>query len=207
MLTTFRLLLQSKQCKSICILIGLLPFLILLWGAFTDALGANPAEYLIRSTGDWTLRMLCLVLTVTPLRLMSGIAELARYRRMLGLLTFFYATLHALCYAGFDKGLDWMEIAVDIVKRPFIWIGVFTLFILTLLAITSFNAAIRKIGAVRWKQLHRLVYITAPAAILHFYWMRKGKHNFEDVWIYAIVLTVLLVFRVIAKYKAIRKNH
>ena len=176
-------------------LLCLLPFAWLVWGAANDALGANPAEYLIRATGDWTLRLLCLTLAVTPLRVMLGLPELAKLRRMLGLFTYFYVVLHVLCYSWLDMGFEWGDIAADIAKRPFILVGFSAFVLLTPLALTSFNRAIRWLGAKRWQWLHRLVYVVAVLAVLHFFWMRAGKSNFAEVLVYASVLSVLLLFR------------
>ncbi len=172
-----------------------LPFIWLLWALFNDALGANPAEALSRSTGDWTLRFLCLVLAVTPLRHITHTPELIRFRRSLGLATFFYACLHLLCYAWFDQGFELNDIAKDLVKRPFIWLGMLGFVFMLPLALTSSNAAVRSLGAKRWRQLHSLVYVLPLFALLHFYWMRAGKNNFAEVWVYACVLGSLLVYR------------
>ena len=179
----------------------LLPLAWLLWGAFNDALGANPAEYLIRSTGDWTLRALCLTLAVTPLRVSLGWPELARFRRMLGLTVYGYVVLHLLCYSWLDMGFEWGDIAHDIAKRPFIWVGFSAFVLLTPLAATSFNAAIRRLGAKRWQTLHKAVYGVAGLAVLHFYWMRAGKHNFAEVWVYGSVLAGLLGWRLVRRFK------
>jgi sulfoxide reductase heme-binding subunit YedZ len=167
------------------------------WGTVNDALGANPAEYLIRATGDWTLRLLCVTLAVTPLRVMLGLPELAKLRRMLGLFTYFYAVLHVLCYSWLDMGFEWGDIAADIAKRPFILVGFSAFVLLTPLALTSFNRAIRWLGAKRWQWLHRLVYAVAVLAVLHFFWMRAGKSNFAEVFVYASVILVLLAWRVV----------
>ena len=178
-----------------------LPFIWLLWALFNDALGANPAEALSRSTGDWTLRFLCLVLAVTPLRHITHTPELIRFRRSLGLATFYYACLHLLCYAWFDQGFELNDIAKDLVKRPFIWLGMLGFVFMLPLAVTSSNAAVRRLGAKRWQQLHRLVYLLPLFALLHFYWMRAGKNNFAEVWVYACVLVSLLAYRVWRWYK------
>lgn len=187
--------LGHRHAKLLVGVLCLQPFGWLVWGAFNDALGANPAEYLIRATGDWTLRFLCLTLAVTPLRIMVGLTALARYRRMLGLFTYFYVLLHLLCYSGFDMGFDVADIAKDIVKRPFIWMGFGAFVLLTPLALTSWNRAIRWLGAKRWQRLHRMVYAVAVLAVLHFYWMRSGKNNFTEVFVYAAILGVLLAWR------------
>ena len=195
MKTALRQALQHRSAKPVLCLLCLLPFAWLVWGAANDALGANPAEYLIRATGDWTLRLLCVTLAVTPLRVMFGLFELARLRRMLGLFTYFYVVLHLLCYSWLDMGFEWADIAADIAKRPFILVGFSAFVLLTLLALTSFNRAIRWLGAQRWQWLHRLVHVVAVLAVLHFFWMRAGKSNFAEVFVYASVLSVLLLFR------------
>ncbi len=174
---------------------GLLPLAWLVWRTLTDQLGANPAETLIRATGDWTLRGLCLTLAVTPLRQMLGWPELLRFRRLLGLLTFGYASLHLLGYAWFDMGLDWADIVRDIPKRPFVLIGTLAFVLLLCMAATSWNGAIRRLGARRWQLLHRSVYAVAMLAILHFWWMRAGKQNFGEVWVYGQILAALLGWR------------
>ncbi len=167
-----------------------------MYAAAFDHLGANPAEALIRSLGGWTLRLLCLTLAVTPLRQMLGLPALARFRRMLGVYTFCYALLHLLCYSVFDMGLDWGEIARDVAKRPFILVGMCAFALLLLLAATSFNRAIRWLGARRWQQLHRSVYLIAGLALLHFFWMRAGKNDFAEVAVYAAIVAVLLLARI-----------
>jgi methionine sulfoxide reductase heme-binding subunit len=193
----FRQALQHRSTKPVLWLLCLLPFAWLVWGAVNDALGANPAEYLIRATGDWTLRMLCITLAVTPLRVMLGLPELAKLRRMLGLFTYFYVVLHLLCYSWLDMGFEWGDIAADIAKRPFILVGFSAFVLLTPLALTSFNRAIRWLGAKRWQWLHRLVYVVAVLAVLHFFWMRAGKSNFVEVFVYASVILVLLAWRAV----------
>ncbi|MFL6662617.1 MAG: sulfite oxidase heme-binding subunit YedZ, partial [Rhizobacter sp.] len=129
----------------------MLPFAWLFWGAFANTLGANPAEALIRGTGDWTLRFLCITLAVTPLRQWTGQPALARYRRMLGLTTFFYVVLHFLSYAWLDMGFDLADIAKDIPKRPFALVGFAAFLLMIPLAATSFNRAIKALGAARWQ--------------------------------------------------------
>ena len=188
--------LRLSSAKPLVLLFGLVPFAWLFWGAATDALGANPAEFLSRATGDWTLRLLCLTLAITPLRQFLGWPELARFRRMLGLLTYFYALLHLLCYCWLDMGFDWADTLRDITKRPFIWLGFGAFVLLTLLATTSFNCAVRWLGSKRWQRLHQSVYAIAALSLLHFFWMRAGKNNFTEVWVYAGVISVLLGWRV-----------
>jgi sulfoxide reductase heme-binding subunit YedZ len=196
-------LLLHPAAKSVVFVAAMLPLAALVGGTLTNSLGANPAEYLIRATGDWTLRFLCLVLAVTPLRVISGAPALARFRRMLGLFVYFYGALHVLSYSGFDFGFDWGDILKDIGKRPFILVGFCAFALLTPLAATSFNRAIRILGAARWQALHRLVYGVAVLAILHFFWMRAGKNNFAEVLVYAAILAALLGWRWL---RFIRKN-
>ncbi len=188
--------LRLSSAKPLVLLFGLVPFAWLFWGAATDALGANPAEFLSRATGDWTLRLLCLTLAITPLRQFLSWPELARFRRMLGLLTYFYALLHLLCYSWLDMGFDWADTLRDITKRPFIWLGFGAFVLLTLLAATSFNRAVRWLGSKRWQRLHQSVYVIAALSLLHLFWMRAGKNNFTEVWVYAVVIAVLLGWRV-----------
>ena len=187
--------------KPLLFALALLPFAWLVYGAVADQLGANPAEHLIRSTGAWSLRMLCLVLAVTPLRVLTATPQLLRFRRMLGLFMYFYVVLHLLCYSWFDKGFDLADIAKDIGKRPFILVGFTAFLLLTPLAATSFNRAIRTLGAKRWQALHRLVYAIAGLAVLHFFWMRAGKHNFAEVAVYAAILATLLGWRVLEVWR------
>ena len=188
-------LLSHRWAKPLVFALCLLPLMWLLYLVAQDQLGANPQEALIRATGDWALRFLVIVLTVTPLRELSGLSVLARYRRMLGLFMYFYALLHFLSYSGFDMGFDVADIVIDIAKRPFILVGSLALLLLTPLAATSFNAAIRALGAKRWQRLHRLVYAVAGLAILHFFWMRAGKNDFAEVLVYAGILALLLGWR------------
>ena len=188
-------LLSYRWAKPLVFALCLLPLSWLLYLVVQDQLGANPQEALIRATGDWALRFLVIVLAVTPLRELSGLSALARYRRMLGVFMYFYALLHFLSYSGFDMGFDVADIFNDIVKRPFILVGSLALLLLTPLAATSFNAAIRAVGAQRWQRLHRLVYAVAGLAILHFFWMRAGKNDFAEVLVYAGILALLLGWR------------
>jgi len=188
-------LLSHRWAKPLVFALCLLPLSWLLYLVVQDQLGANPQEALIRATGDWALRFLVIVLAVTPLRELSGLSALARYRRMLGVFMYFYALLHFLSYSGFDMGFDVADIFNDIVKRPFILVGSLALLLLTPLAATSLNAAIRALGARRWQRLHRLVYAVAGLAVLHFFWMRAGKNDFAEVAVYAALLALLLGWR------------
>ena len=188
--------LLSPWAKPLLMLLLALPAAWLIYAAFNDLLGANPAEALTRQTGDWTLRGLCLVLAITPLREITGTPALLRFRRTLGVSTFIYACLHMLCYAWFDQGFAFDDIWRDILKRPFIWLGFGGLLAMLPLALTSFNAAILLLGVKRWQNLHRLVYAVAVLAVLHFFWMRAGKNDFTEVLVYAAVLGILLAWRV-----------
>jgi sulfoxide reductase heme-binding subunit YedZ len=187
--------LLGRAAKPVLFLVCLAPLAWLVWGAVAGRLGANPAEALIRGMGDWALRGLLLTLAVTPLREATGLAALARFRRMLGVFSFVYASLHLLAYAWLDMGLDLAEIGADIVKRPFILMG-FTAWALMLpLAATSFNRAIKAVGARRWQALHRSVYGLAVVAVLHFVWMRAGKNDFAEPAVYGLILAALLGWR------------
>ena len=192
-----RQLLLKPVAKPLVFLLCLIPFAWLVFRVITQDLGANPQEALIRATGDWTLRFLCIVLAVTPLRTISNTPQLARFRRMLGLFVYFYVVVHLLSYSWFDMGFDIPDIAKDIAKRPFILVGFSAFVLLTPLALTSFNRAIKVMGAKRWQLLHKLVYVIAGLGILHFFWMRAGKNNFNEVFVYAAILAVLLGWRVV----------
>ncbi len=189
--------LLHPAAKPAVFVLCLLPFVWLMFAAFTNRLGANPAEALVRSTGDWTLRFLCIVLAVTPVRTVFTLPALARFRRMLGLYVYFYVVVHLLSYSWFDMVFDLGDIVKDIAKRPFILVGFSAFVLLTPLAATSFNRAIKMLGAKRWQWLHRLVYAVAFLGILHFFWMRAGKNNFNEVLVYAGVLTLLLGWRAV----------
>ena len=194
-------LLLHAAAKPLLFVLCLLPFAWLFYAAWTDSLGANPAEAVIRATGDWTLRFLCLTLTITPLRQWTHQPALLRFRRMLGLFTFFYVCLHFLSYAWLDMGFDPNEIVKDIAKRPFILVGSTALLLMASLAATSFNRAIRWMGAKRWKALHRAVYAIALLGLLHFFWMRSAKNDFAEVAVYAVVIGVLLGWRVRRRFQ------
>lgn len=199
-----RQLLLLPQTKYLLHGVLALPFVWLIWALFHDALGANPAEALSRATGDWTLRLLCVVLAVTPLRRLTGLSELIRFRRSIGLACFYYACLHLLCYAWFDQSFEVNEMVKDLVKRPFIWLGMICFVLMLPLALTSHNAAVRWLGGKRWQQLHKSVYVLPVFALLHFYWMRAGKNNFAEVWVYLAILSGLLLSRLWFKLNNIR---
>ena len=187
--------LLHPACKPAVGLLLMAPLAALIWGVAQDSLGANPAETLIRNSGEMTLRCLLLTLAVTPLREWTGVAAFARLRRMLGLLTFTWALLHLLAYSWLDMGWYVDDILRDVAKRPFILVGTLAVLLMLPLALTSFNAAIKALGALRWKRLHRAVYAVGLLAILHFFWMRAGKQNFGDVAVYGAILLPLLGWR------------
>lgn len=197
-----RPLLLRPAAKPLLFSVCLLPLAWLVYGAVANTLGANPAEALIRSTGDWTLRFLCITLTVTPLRQIAGQPALARFRRMLGLFTFFYGCVHFLCYSWLDMGFVFDDIVRDIVKRPFILVGSSALLLMSPLALTSFNRAIKALGAARWQWLHRAVYGVVLLGLLHFFWMRSAKHNYAEVAVYGVIIAVLLGWRLWARLAA-----
>jgi sulfoxide reductase heme-binding subunit YedZ len=185
--------------KPLLWLLCAVPLLALLTGAMVGALGANPAEKLVRETGEWTLRWLWLTLAVSPLREVASLPALLRYRRALGVTTFVYAALHFVAYAWLDKGLVLDDIVRDVLKRNFILVGVLALVLMTPLALTSFNAAIRALGGRRWQALHKLVYAVALLGLLHFYWKKAAKNDVGEVMVYAVILAVLLGWRVMRK--------
>ena len=195
-------LLSHRAAKPLIFLLALGPFAWLLYGALTHGLGPNPAEALMRGTGEWVLRFLCLTLAVTPLRQISGWTALARLRRMLGLYAFFYGLVHLLCYAWLDMGFELHDILRDIPKRPFVLVGTLALLLMLPLAATSFNRAIRTIGSTRWRQLHRLIYAVVLLGLLHFFWMRSAKNDFGEVGAYAAVVALLLGWRLWAALRA-----
>ena len=173
----------------------LLPLARLFWLGNHDGLSANPIEFITRSTGTWALVFLCLTLSITPLRRLSGQPQWLKLRRMLGLYSFFYALLHFSIWFWLDQHLDPARMWADVVKRPFIAAG-FTAFVLLLpLAVTSTRAMMRTLGA-NWVRLHRLIYLIAIAAILHYWWHKAGKNDFATVRIYAAVVAALLGIRV-----------
>lgn len=188
---------QLAAIKAVVFILALLPFCRLIWGGFANQLGANPLEFITWNTGDWTLYFLCMTLAVTPLRRFSGWNWLVRLRRMIGLFAFFYAFLHFTTFLWFDHFFDVQEMLADVVKRPFILVG-FTAFVLLIpLAITSTNGMVKRLGAKRWQWLHRLIYVIAALGILHFWWMKAGKHNFEQPIIFGTIVAVLLLLRVV----------
>ncbi|WP_077035789.1 sulfite oxidase heme-binding subunit YedZ [Pelomonas sp. KK5] len=182
------------SAKALLFILCCLPLAWIVFRLATQPL-PNPAEYVIRALGDWTLRGLCITLAVTPLRTILKKPALARFRRMLGVFTFFYGSLHLLAYAWLDKSLDVAEITRDIAKRPFILMGFSAWLLMAPLAATSFNRAIKALGAKRWQALHKAVYAVIVIGLLHFIWLRAGKHNFVEPAVYGVIIAVLLGWR------------
>lgn len=187
---------QITLIKRIVFLASLLPLARLVAYGFTDRLGANPIEFITRSTGDWTLYFLCLTLAVTPLRRISNWNWLIKLRRMLGLFAFFYAVLHFTTFLWFDHFFEINEMLKDVVKRPFILVGFIAFVLLIPLAATSTNGMIRRLGGKRWQWLHRLIYLIGPLGILHYWWMKAGKNDFEQPILFGTIMGVLLLTRV-----------
>lgn len=181
------------RLKPLVFVLALLPLAALAWAAYTDALGANPIKELEHATGRWAIRFLALSLAVTPLRKLSGWGELARYRRPLGLFAFFYATLHLAVFAVLDLELDLGDVGREIVKRPYITVGFASWLLLVPLAMTSTKGWIRRLGARRWNRLHRVVYVVAVAATVHFFWSQKK--DVTDPLVFSAVLAPLLAYR------------
>ena len=181
------------QLKTAVFILSLLPLAWYGWSAWHDTLGANPIEAVTRGFGTWTLNFLLITLAVTPLRKLTGWHAVLRLRRMLGLFTFFYAVLHLTSYLWFDQFFDWGEIAQDILKRPFITVGMAAFVLLLPLAATSNNAAIRRLGGRRWQALHRTVYAIGILAVLHYSWLVKADQS--QPLLYGGILFVLLGLR------------
>jgi sulfoxide reductase heme-binding subunit YedZ len=187
-------ILANKWTKVVVFLACLGPLGLLIWEALNDELSANPTQFLEHATGDWTLRFVAITLSVTPLRKILRLPNLIRFRRMLGLFAFFYGCLHFSIYLGFDRVLDFSTVWADVVKRKYITVG-FTGFVLMIpLALTSTAGSIRRLGGKRWQMLHRLIYLTAIAGVIHFLWLVKS--DIHRPLEYAAVMTILLGWRV-----------
>jgi len=198
-------MLRSRWTKVVVFLACLAPFAVLAWRfyratvLFELSLGANPLETMTHFTGDWTIRFLCATLAITPLRKLLGLPDLIRYRRMLGLYAFFYGCLHFMIYLYFDKLFAWREIVKDVAKRPFITAGFAALALMAPLALTSTAGWIRRMGGKRWQSLHRLVYASGVAAVVHYYWLVKSDVRLPLM--YGAIVGALLLFRVAGKLK------
>jgi methionine sulfoxide reductase heme-binding subunit len=188
-------LLASKWLKVPVFLLCLVPISLVGLRALRGDLTANPIEFITHATGDWALRFLIITLAITPLRKILGLPELIRFRRMLGLFAFFYACLHFSTYLVLDKFFAMSEIWKDVLKRRFITVG-FTAFLLLIpLAVTSTVGWIRRLGGKRWQALHRLIYISAILAVIHYYWLVKSA--VIRPLTYGAILVVLLLFRIV----------
>lgn len=184
-----------RLIKTIVFMACLAPLMRLIWLGAIEDLGANPVEFITRSTGTWALVFLCLTLAMTPLRLLTGMTVWIKFRRMLGLYCFFYASIHFGIWFYLDQGLDLRAMIHDVLKRPFITMGFLSLVLLIPLALTSNAWAVRKLGR-RWTLLHKWVYVIAATVIAHYWWHKAGKNDLQTVTIYAVILMTLLLFRV-----------
>ena len=182
-----------RAIKAAVFLAALVPLARLAWLAWHGGLGANPIEYITRSTGWWTLSFLLITLSVTHLRRWTGWNWLIKLRRTLGLHAFFYGLLHFTTYVWLDQLFSWMDIAKDVVKRPFITVGFSAFVLLIPLAITSTNAMVRRLGWRRWQMLHRLVYVIATLGAVHFWWL--VKKDIREPLVFAAILASLLLAR------------
>jgi methionine sulfoxide reductase heme-binding subunit len=180
------------------------PLGLLIWEAFHGGLGANPTEFIEHTTGDWILRFLAVTLAISPLRKILGLPELIRYRRMLGLFAFFYACLHLSAYLGFDQLFNLHDVWKDVMKRPYITVGFSGFVLLIPLAITSTAGWIRRLGGRRWLMLHRLIYVSAVAGVIHYYW--QVKSDVHKPLEYAALIAILLGWRLFLWSKESRRS-
>jgi methionine sulfoxide reductase heme-binding subunit len=191
--------------KSVVWALCLTPAGLLVWRAFTGGLGANPIEFITLRTGFWTLVLILVTLAVTPVRRITGWNRIIQFRRLVGLFAFFYATLHFMTYVALDLFFDFSAVAADIVKRPYITVG-FTAFLLLIpLAATSTKGSIRRLGR-NWLRLHRLLYVSAALAVLHFYWKKSAKSDIAEPLLFAGILAVLLIFRIAYHFMRRRRS-
>ena len=186
---------QLSAIKALLFVLALVPVARMAYLTVTGQL-VEPLEHITRGTGDWVLYFLCITLAVTPLRRLSGWNWLLKLRRMAGLFAFFYAFLHFTTFLWFDHFFDVAAMLKDVLKRPFILVGFIAFVLLIPLAVTSTNGMIRRLGGKRWQWLHRLIYLIAPLGILHFWWMKAAKHNFQQPIIFGVIVAVLLGMRV-----------
>jgi methionine sulfoxide reductase heme-binding subunit len=180
--------------KMVLFFLGLAPLFWLGWDAFNDNLTANPIEFITHYTGDWTLRLIIIGLFITPLRKTLNQPNLIQYRRMIGLFAFFYGCLHFLTWIWLDKFFDPQEMWADIIKRRYITVGMAGFLMLIPLAITSTRGWIRRMGGKRWQLLHRLVYFTAIAGVIHYYWLVKSDIRLPVL--YGLFVTLVLAWRI-----------
>lgn len=187
-----------KFSKSVVFINSAVPLVLLGWDAYHNRLGANPLEFVTHTTGTLTLVFLVLSLAVTPLRKLLGLPWLVQLRRMLGIYAYFYGCIHLLCYIWFDKSFKFGEIWQDTFKRPFIFLGMLSLFVMTPLAITSTNQMVKRLGGQRWNRLHKLAYPAAIAGVLHYYLLVKADTRIPVS--FGIVLALLLGYRILNKF-------
>ena len=190
-----RKLLVNKWSKVALFLFCLFPLGYLGLRTYRGELTANPVEFVQHFTGDWSLRLLLITLSVTPLRKLLNLPDLIRFRRMLGLFAFFYVCLHFLTYIGPDQSFDLAGMWKDVVKRPFVTVGFLGFVLLIPLALTSTKGWIRRLGGKRWQALHRLIYVTAMSGVIHYYWLVKSDHRLP--LLYGTILAVLLLYRLV----------
>jgi sulfoxide reductase heme-binding subunit YedZ len=188
-----RKFLATRWAKIIVFSLSSIPLLVIIWRGFHNNLTANPVEFLQHRTGDWTLRFLIFTLCITPFRKVLNLPELIRFRRMLGLCAFFYASLHFLTYLGPDQSFNFAGMLKDVVKRPFITVG-FTAFVLLIpLAVTSTAGWVRRLGGKRWQALHRGIYLCAILGVIHYYWLVKS--DVREPLFYGFLVGILLLWR------------
>lgn len=196
-------LLSRRWLKPIVFVVCLLPAFVLVWRGLHDELGANPIEWITHATGDWTLRFLVITLAITPFRKALALPALIKFRRMLGLFAFFYGCLHFTTYIWLDKFFDLHEMWKDVAKRPFITAG-FTAFVLLIpLAVTSTTGWIRRLGGRRWQALHRLIYVSAVAAVVHYYWLVKS--DIRQPVFYGCLVALFLAYRAFMSLRKIQR--
>jgi methionine sulfoxide reductase heme-binding subunit len=193
-----RTLLLSKWTKAAAFLLCLLPLASLVWRAFHHGLTANPIEFITHATGDWTLRFLLITLSVTPLRKILGLPDLIRFRRMFGLFAFFYGCLHFTTYIWLDKFFDLARMWKDVSKRSYITVGFLAFVLMIPLALTSTAGWIRRLGGLRWQMLHRAIYISAVAGVIHYCWLVKSA--VIRPLTYGAIVAVLLLWRLADKF-------
>ena len=193
--------LTTRWAKALLFALCLAPLALLGLRGLNQKLGANPIEFITHATGEWTLRLLLITLTITPLRKLAGLPELIRFRRMVGLFAFFYGSLHLTTYLWLDKFFDWQEILKDVAKRRFITVGFLAFVLMLPLAATSTAASIRWLGGARWRRLHQLVYVSAVAGVIHYYWLVKS--DIRGPLFYAAIAAVLLAYRLVLKLRGL----
>jgi len=181
--------------KRIVFVLGLIPLLRLFIFGYLEDLTANPIEFITRSTGTWTITFLCMTLAMSPLRWITGFSQWVQLRKTLGLFTFFYGFLHFTIWYWLDHNLNFLAMISDVIKRPFIAMGFIAFVIMSLLAITSNQTAMRLLGG-KWKMLHRFIYLIAILAVIHYFWHKEGKRDFTVVYIYTGIIFSLLFIRI-----------